>query len=133
MFRPVAFAAVLLFAAGCPMMKSPQALMEEQVAAMNEVTSVLDGITDDATAAAAMPRLDKAAARLRAANEAARQTQTGKSGRQPTPEEMNRALEMAKPLMDAGLRMTAAALKAQVKAPLHAAKIKQVLDTASVR
>ena len=113
MSRPLVFAFVLVFATGCPFVKSPQALVEDQVAGMNGVTTILDEITDDTTAAAAMPRLEKAAARLRAANEAARLTQTG-SGRQPTQEEMNRAMELAKPLMDAGLRMTAAAMKAQV-------------------
>lgn len=120
---------LLLLAAGCQ--KGPEALVQDQLAGMKEITTTLDGITDDASAEAAMPKLEKAVARLKAANLAA--SRTGRrGGGQPTPEEINRAMEMAKPLMEAGLAMTASAMKAQMKAPRHAARIAEILNSAGV-
>lgn len=129
MIRVLACLVVLIGFAGCK--KGAQALMDDQLAAMKGVTAVLDEITDDGAAAAALPKLERAAARLKAANQASARTATS-SNRQVTPEELNRAMEMVKPMMEAGLAMTASALKAQAKAPQHAAKIAAIVNSAGV-
>ena len=132
MYRPLLCVIVVAFVTGCPNLKpkSAQELIEEQVAAMNGVTAVLDEIVSDQAAVAAIPRLEKAAARLKAANDAAARTQP-KGGHQPTPEEMNQAMAAAAPLVDAALRMALAAQKAQMNAPKSAAKIRQAIEPIS--
>ncbi len=70
-----ALAALMLFSFGGCAKASPEQLVQEQVAAMNEVTSVLNTIESDSSAEAALPRLEKATSRLAAANERAAQTQ----------------------------------------------------------
>ena len=130
MFRVLACLVVLVGFSGCK--KGAQSLMEEQVAAMKGVTAALDTITDDNAAAAALPKLERAAARLKSANLASARTANSGGNRQVTPEEMNRAMEMVKPMMEAGLAMAASALKAQAKAPQHAAKIAAIVNSAGV-
>ena len=130
MFRVLACLVLLVGFSGCK--KSAQALMDDQVAAMKGVTAALDEIADDASAAAALPKLERAATRLKSANLASARTANSGGNRQVTPEEMNRAMEMVKPMMEAGLTMAATALKAQAKAPRHAAKIAEIVNSAGV-
>lgn len=130
MIRTLACLVVLASFSGCK--KSAQALMDDQLAAMKDVTAVLDSITDDGAAATALPKLERAAARLKSANQASARTANSGGNRQVTPEEMNRAMEMVKPMMEAGLAMAASALKAQTKAPQHAAKIAAIVNSTGV-
>jgi hypothetical protein len=128
-----ALAALVLFSVGGCGRPSREQLVQEQVAAMNEVTSVLNSITNDASADAALPRLEKAVGRLVTANdrsEAASKTQ-------PQPKDANQAMQQlndpqvqqaVKQLMDAGLAMAAAAMQAETKAPGKAAQIRAVME-----
>ncbi len=129
MVRWLAIALVMALLPGCK--KSATALMEDQLAAMKGVTAVLETIQDDATAEAALPKLESAAARLKSANKAAARTATS-GNRDASPENIQKAMEMAKPLIDAGMQMTVAAMTAQGKAPRHANTIARIVNSAGV-
>jgi hypothetical protein len=133
-----ALAALVLFGfAGCGK-PSDEQLVQEQVAAMNEVTSVLNTIQNDATAEAALPRLEKAVSRLAAANERTDKARAAK----PQPKDPNQAMQQlndpkaqqaVQQLMDAGFAMAAAAVQAQQKAPGKAAQIAAVMQKADTK
>ena len=103
---------------------------------MNEVTSVLNTIQNDASAESALPRLEKATSRLAAANE--RTEKFAKA--QPQPTDPNQAMQqlndpqnqqIVKQLMDAGMSMANAEMQAESKAPGKAAQIRALVQKAN--
>ncbi len=129
-----ALAALVLFSFGCGK-PSQEQLVQEQVAAMNEVTSVLNTIDSDASAEAALPRLEKAVNRLAAANERAAKTQPKSTDPSKAMEALNdpKVQQVVRQLMDAGMSMAAAAMKAQAKAPRKAEQIRATIEKASAK
>jgi hypothetical protein len=120
---------------GCK--KGPEQLAREQVAAMNEATAVLESIQDDASAQRALPKLEKAAARIRAANEATMRSW----GRNRSPsgdpskafEKLNdpKVQAQVNQLMEAGLNLMGAQMQAMQRAPGKAAQIQAILNKAN--
>jgi hypothetical protein len=126
-------AALVLFSFGGCGQPSREQLVQEQVAAMNEVTSVLNTIQDDATADAALPRLEKAANRLATANDRSERA----ANSQPQPKDADQAMkqlndpqiqQVLTQLMEAGLTMATAEMQAEAKAPGKAAQLRAVLQ-----
>jgi hypothetical protein len=123
---------VLCAAGGCK--KSQEQLVRDQLDAMHEATAVLESIQDDASAQRALPKLEKAAARLRAANAAALRSQ-------PKGGDPNKALEklndpkvqaQVRQLMEAGLKMMGAQMQAVQRAPGNAEQIAAIMRKANV-
>jgi hypothetical protein len=133
MNRSAVFCAVLLLlggVSGCK--KSPEQLARDQVAAMSEATAVLETIQDDASAQRALPKLEKAAARIRAANEATiRSWSQGGSPNKPF-EKLNdpKVQDQIRELTQAGARLLGAQMQAMQRAPGKAAQIQAILDKA---
>jgi hypothetical protein len=120
----------LCVAGGCK--KSPEQLARDQVAAMNEAAAVLESIQDDASAQQALPKLEKAAARIRAANEATmRSWSQGGSSSKPF-EKLNdpKVQQQIKELTQAGVRLLGAQMQAMQRAPGKAAQIQAIMDAA---
>lgn len=70
MFRPRAFAvaglaAVLAFAAGCDSGPTHESVTKDSLAAMEEMTTALKAVQDEASAAAAKPKLQAIGERMR--------------------------------------------------------------------
>jgi hypothetical protein len=135
MKRSFVFGTVLLAlcgVAGCK--KSQEQLVRDQVGAMREVTAVLESIQDDASAQRALPRLEKAAARLQAANEAALRSQPKGGDPNKAFEKLNDPKVQAhvRELMEAGLKMMGAQMQALQKAPGKADQIQAVLRKAGM-
>jgi hypothetical protein len=122
----------LCIAGGCQ--KSQEQLVRDQVNAMHEVTAVLESIQDDASAQRALPKLEKAAARLKAANDAARRSQPKGGDPNKAFEKLNDPKVQAhvRELMDAGLKLVGAQLQAIQKAPGKADQIQAVLRKAGM-
>jgi hypothetical protein len=121
-------ALLLLYgASGCR--KSFDQLARDQIAAINEVTAVLESIQDDASAQRALPRLERAAARLKAANDAARRSQPRGGDPNKAFEKLNDPKVQAhiKQVIEAGFKMMAAQMQAVQKAPGTADRIQAIL------
>ena len=80
---------------------------KDQVAAVNEMATILDGVKDDKSADEALPKLDKAAAKAREAGEkvAANKMST------------DEATKYAKDISEARSKMQASAMKAALAVP----------------
>lgn len=110
--------------AGCGGAQSGEDVAREQINAMNEMAALLEGITSDASADAAMPKLKAAAERVRRANQRAEATA------RPVADARAPDQQTVKEMIDAGLRLAQAALKAQLAARGRAEQIKAVCDKA---
>jgi hypothetical protein len=135
MNRSFVFGTVLLVlcgVGGCQ--KSQEQLVRDQVGAMREVTAVLESIQDDASAQRALPKLEKAAARLKAANDAALRSQPKGGDPNKAFEKLNDPKVQAhvRELMEAGLKMMGAQMQAVQKAPGKADQIQAVLRKAGM-
>jgi hypothetical protein len=133
MKRSVLFGVVLLLlggVSGCK--KSPEQLGRDQVAAMNEAAAVLESIQDDASAQRALPKLEKAAARIRAANEATIRSWSQRGNSNKPFEKLNdpKVQEQIKELTQAGARVLGAQMQAMQRAPGKAAQIQAIMDAA---
>jgi hypothetical protein len=120
-------AVLLCGVSGCK--KSPEQLGREQVAAMNEAAAVLESIQDDASAQRALPKLEKAAARIRAANEATMRSWS-QGGNQNKSLNDPKVQEQIKELTQAGARVLGAQMQAMQRAPGRAAQIQALMDKA---
>ena len=120
--RLLAWACLLLAVAGCGR-DTPESLIREQTAAMEEICTVLDSIKDDATAEAAMPRLEKACQRARRAHERAAAARHTLTSADPMPDKAT-----IQALVQVTMRMVTSALRAQSVAPQHAAKIADLVN-----
>jgi hypothetical protein len=114
---------VLLFAvlipgalAGCGSASSGK----DQLAAINEMTSILEGVKDEKSAEAALPGLEKAADKARAAGE---KVASGKMSESD-------AAKYMKDLMEAQTKMQAAAMKAAAAAKGKGKEITETLAKA---
>jgi hypothetical protein len=139
MKRAFVFCMALLLCGVSGCKKSPEQLAREQVAAMNEATAVLESIQDDASAQRALPKLEKAAARIRAANEATMRSwgRDRSSGGDPSKafEKLNdpKVQAQVNQLMEAGLKLMGAQMQAVQRAPGKAAQIQAILNKANGR
>ena len=137
MKRASVFCVALLLCGVSGCKKSPEQLAREQVAAMNEATAVLESIQDDASAQRALPKLEKAAARIRAANEATMRSwgRNRSAGGDPTKafEKLNdpKVQEQIRQLTEAGFKLMAAQMQAVQRAPGKAAQIQAILNKAN--
>jgi hypothetical protein len=113
-----AFAFVLAGVVGCGGASSAG---KDQIAAVNEMASILDGIKDDKSADEALPKLEKAADKARAAGEKVA------SGKMSSDE----ATKYGKELGDAQAKMQAAAVKAAMAAPGKGKQITAALGKAA--
>jgi hypothetical protein len=114
----------------------PMTISREQLAALDEMTALLEKIQNDATAATVLPDLRKAAARLRAANEQmlALQADTKMSEAEATARFNDPAVQkQIEQVIDATGRMMDAQLSAQLKAPGKRGEIAAVCESANVR
>ncbi len=135
MKRSIMFGVALVLmcgVSGCK--KSFDQLAREQIAAINEVTAVLESIQDDTSAQRALPKLEKAAARLKAANDAAQRAQPRGGDPNKAFEKLNDPKVQAhiKQVIEAGFRMMAAQMQAVQKAPRTADKIQAILQKAGM-
>jgi hypothetical protein len=135
MKRSVVFGAALVAlcaVSGCR--KTQEQLVRDQANAMHEVTAVLDSIQDDASAQRALPKLEKAAARLKAANDAALRSQPKGGDPNKAFEKLNdpKVQGYVRDLMEAGLKMMGAQMQAVQKAPGKADQIQAVLRKAGM-
>jgi len=89
---------------------------KDQLAAVNEMTSILEGIKDEKSAEAALPGLEKAADKAREAGEKVASGKLSESD----------ASKYMKEMMEAQTKMQAAAMKAASAAK---GKSKQITDT----
>jgi hypothetical protein len=124
--RVLACVFLLLAVAGCAR-DSADAIITEQIAAMEEVITVLDSIKDDASAAAAMPRLEKACARARRAHERAEATPKHALSEQMPDKAKVQAL------IQTALHVVTATLRVQAVAPRHAAKVAELVNNSSIK
>jgi predicted DNA-binding transcriptional regulator YafY len=129
MNRAVVFCVAVLLCGVCGCKKSPEQLGREEVAAMNEAAAVLESIQDDASAQRALPKLEKASARIRAANEATMRSwsQGGNQNKSPNDPKVQ---EQIKQLTQAGARVLGAQMQATQRAPGQAARIQAIMDAA---
>jgi hypothetical protein len=107
------FGFVVLSAVGCGGASSSG---KDQVAAINEMSSIMDGIKDDKSAEEALPKLEKAATKAREAGE---KVAAGKLSE-------DEATKYAKEVGEARAKMQASATKAASAAP---GKSKQIVET----
>ena len=134
MSRSVVFGAALLLllsgAAGCR--RSPEQLGEDQLAAIREVTGILEGIHDDASAQAALPRLEKAAARLGTINEQASKAKP--LGEKEAVQKLNdpQTQQKIQELMQVSVQMMQAQMQAELKAPGRRAQIEAAMKKANM-
>jgi hypothetical protein len=132
MNRSAVFCVVVLLlcgVSGCK--KSAEQLSREQVAAMNEATAVLESIQDDASAQRSLPKLEKAAARARAANEAVMRSWARGGGQQKALDDPNVTAQINQ-LTQAGMKMAGAQMQAMQRAPGKAAQIRAIMDKVNV-
>ena len=112
------------------------AASREQLQAIEAVTAVLGRVQDDATAAAAMPDLRAAAARLRAANQRITDMQKDYPNLDPAAADQMlndpEVQQQVEKVIDATGRMLDAELNAQLKAPKHTGEIQRICDSANV-
>jgi hypothetical protein len=129
MKRSCVFCVILLCGmSGCK--KSPEQLGRDQVAAMNEASAVLESIQDDASAQRALPQLEKAAARARAANEAVMRSWARGGGQKALDDP--KVTAQINQLTQAGLKMAGAQMQAMQRAPGKAAQIRAIMDKVNV-
>jgi hypothetical protein len=112
----------------------PMALSREQLQAIEEMTTILEKIKDDAAAAAVLPDLRKAAARLRAVNEKMMALQSEDTDPEAAAAKLNDPAiqKQIEKVIDAAGRMTDANLQAQLKAPGKRREIQATCDSANV-
>lgn len=97
------------------------AAYKQQADAMNEVVVVLETITDDASADTAMPKLEKAVAKVQEANRKVGELKLGS-------DDMKKIADYAKMSLDAQSKMQNAKLKAMKSAGKKAAEIQTIVD-----
>jgi hypothetical protein len=109
------FAAVLCGVSGCG--SSPDGIVKDNIAAMNEVSTALDSIKDDASADAAIPKIQKGMQRLK--------DNTKKLEEMKMSEEDKKKLMEAndKPMKEAMEKMLKAGFSGPAKAPNKAKEI----------
>lgn len=127
LFR-IVLVVILGVSAGCK--KSAETLAVDQIKAMDGVTAILEEIKDDSSAESAIPRLEKAVDRMVDASRAAARSQNIRSGSQAEAEHILK--NVAPKMFEAAGRLTGAAMKAQVAAPRHAAKIAEIIKRTDV-
>jgi hypothetical protein len=94
---------------------------KDQVAAVNEMASILEGIKDDKSADEALPKLEKAADKAREAGERVASSKLS----------ADEASKYAKDLGDAQTKMSSAAAKAAMAAPSKSKQITAALAKAA--
>jgi hypothetical protein len=120
--------------AGGPATPDPMDLSREQLQAIEEMTAILEKIKDDATAAAVITDLRKAAARLQAINKKMMALQTESTDSEAAAAKLNdpAVQKQIEKVIDAAGRMTDANLQAQLKAPGKRREIQAACDSANV-
>lgn len=112
------------------------AASRDQLQAIEVMTTVLNRIQDDATAAAALPDLRPAAARLRAANQRMIDMQKDYPNLDPAAAEQMlndpEVQQQMEKVIHATARMVDANFNAQLKAPNQRAEIQKICDSANV-
>ena len=104
---------------------SAEGILKEQVAEMNNITTLLQGIKDDASADAAMPKIEKSVLRIKELD--------GKLKDLKMPVSEKKRLEdqyVNKEIPDAASKMQAALVQAMTKAPKKAMDIAAILKKA---
>src|SRR5690348_1314549 len=93
----------------------------DQIAAVNEMATILDGVKDDKSAEEALPKLEKAADKARVAGEKVASSKLSES----------EATKYAKELSEAQSKMSASAMKATLAAPKKSKDISAALAKAA--
>jgi hypothetical protein len=113
---------------GCrPSTADIAAALKEQIAGMNDMASILEGIKDEASAEAEMPRLEKAAERVQQASKRM-------ADLKPSPDQAQRLFtQYSGEQGTAALRLVNGAMAAETAAPQHSQRIKEILAKVNVK
>ena len=105
---------------------SPEALGQDQLATIREITTILEGIKDDASAEAALPKLDAKATHLAEINKKLAENKT-------KPADEKKVWEQVDQLIQATMKMQRAREQAMENSPKHRGKIEDTLQKANVK
>jgi hypothetical protein len=131
MNRRVVFAALLVFGVGgCG--SSEERLAKDQLSTMREMTTLLEGITDDASAQTALPKLEKAATRLGAINEKLASRKPESEAKPMERLKDPQTQQQIRELTEAGLKLMAAQMQAVTRVPGKAEQIRAAMRKAKM-
>jgi hypothetical protein len=115
---------VLSALAGCSGGGGAESLMNEQIKTMNELSGVLEGIKDDASADAAVPKLEKLALQIKELDKKGKDIKVSADEKKKLEEKFKGQLE------EAVKRLMAASVGAGMKAPAKAKQIQAAMEKA---